>query len=430
MRLAQSWIRSISARAMSTGDDETSGMITDATYAAHEILADARDIDGMESDPAVRKRMYNRQKLRDMRREQRGELGRLHAEVQECTRRILEHPRLLPWKEVADELRQDLGVAQVRNQDLKQAAARLRHVLQVLVPWTQAMPCGVVRFLHLYLPVRLTCTRKASLLPHQSDWRHNALLGATGDVRGLSYKWITERLYHNTDMALAQYERGNEGMVSLVESRDDAMSYVVIRDQRIVSASLAQVTEAHRRIYCRVPLTTRLDHKVIVDAFGDEEENIVHRFVGAGEPSEVSRLFEGETRSVLVATNIGVDDSSENAAVVGDGPRRHNTQQGWIVNDRLSDNVTRVREFWTLGFPALPSLQAYAVAMGMDPHGMEIDDVYAAYTRRQESALREMLQHCRGLFYDALRGVQADQPHPSPNLASFYAILPVVTRRS
>ncbi|KAF0690752.1 Aste57867_17871 [Aphanomyces stellatus] len=367
-----------------------SSMISDATYATREILVDARDIDAEEVDPKVRKRLYNRQKLRDVRRQEKEELTRLRAEVQACTERVLAHPRLLPWKDIADELRQGLIATNVRNQDLKQAAARLWRILQVLVPWTQTMPSAAV----------------ASLLPHQSDWRQHALLGATGDVRVMSYKWITERLYHNTAMALAQYERGDEGLVSLVECRDDAMAYVVIRDPRVCSATLEDVTEAQRRIYCKLPPSNRLDHEFLEAAFGANAD-IVHTFSGDGELSGVARLFVDETRSVLVTTHVAVDASTR-----GHVPANDNTVEGWIVNDRLSETLTRVREYWVMGFPALASRDAYAAVMHVDVSTLQTktdDDIYQTYSRLMRQAVAGQLQHCRAMFYETLAQVQGEK---------------------
>ncbi|KAF0717869.1 hypothetical protein As57867_002038, partial [Aphanomyces stellatus] len=248
---------------------------------------------------------------------------------------------------------------------------------------------------------------KASLLPHQSDWRQHALLGATGDVRVMSYKWITERLYHNTAMALAQYERGDEGLVSLVECRDDAMAYVVIRDPRVCSATLEDVTEAQRRIYCKLPPSNRLDHEFLEAAFGTNAD-IVHVFVGEGEPSGVSRLFVDETRSVLVTTHVTVDASTTGAHLSANG----NTLEGWIVNDRLSETLTRVREYWVMGFPTLASREAYAAAMHVDESTLQTktdDQVYRAYMWHMRQATAAQMRHCRANFYETLAQVQHER---------------------
>ncbi|ETW03063.1 hypothetical protein, variant [Aphanomyces invadans] len=314
--------------------------IDSVAYSAREILADARDIDAAEYDPSTRKRLHNRQRLRDARRREKDEMRTLQHQVHQLAQHLLGQSKPLPWHEVARALEIDAVASQEQNRTLKQQLCRVQNVVAMLLSWGS---------------IEVGFPSSIALLP-SGGWKESALLGFDGDARITSIKWLTERMYHNIEAALTQCSNVVGSTSSLIECTD-SMVYMAARIHRVVPAPLATVPATFCRIYMALQRKEPLDASLLHESFGT---SIALLDAGNGDPMELCRVFSETDRSILVSTYVAHDDMRPQFETNG------STMHGWIVNQQLNDTFTRVREFWLIGYPLPTSHEEYARELGVD----------------------------------------------------------------
>ncbi|KAF0750571.1 hypothetical protein AaE_006664, partial [Aphanomyces astaci] len=143
------------------------------------------------ADKKLKKREYMRNIMRFYREEKRDELDALKAQVaalqSEYKSRLRASKRdlLLPWRQVAIALRDDLRDIQNERASLRAKAAALASLIRTSKGWVST---NLVRR-------RFCHTSMHAITP---TWR-NVTLERDEQARELGKAWITKQMYHNTD---------------------------------------------------------------------------------------------------------------------------------------------------------------------------------------------------------------------------------------
>ncbi|RHY23155.1 hypothetical protein DYB25_008829 [Aphanomyces astaci] len=204
--------------------------------------ADALDVMMLESaDKKLKKREYMRNIMRFYREEKRDELDALKAQVaalqSEYKSRLRASKRdlLLPWRQVAIALRDDLRDIQNERASLRAKAAALASLIRTSKGW-----------------VSTNLTSMHAITP---TWR-NVTLERDEQARELGKAWITKQMYHNTDRMFGQYAypavtSSDEFFDIGVDNTDVSFQYHH-RRQYAVDVPMECVLDAYKRHLCAV----------------------------------------------------------------------------------------------------------------------------------------------------------------------------------
>ncbi|KAF0698571.1 Aste57867_10801 [Aphanomyces stellatus] len=339
----------------------------------------------MDKESLARK--LHRERARENRRIQQEHFAHLRAKVDDLTRVLATKTSPLPWQDVAVALADGAIEAKLTNKELKRRVCEGEKLVRILAAWTASSPTDVV--------------------PHFADWRQHALLH-TGETRVQSFAWLTERMFHNTDQALAQSDRFAESasIATLIEPRDNlGCAHVVLRSNHVVHATVAECTDTQRRIYFD-DWPTRTHH------ISKDQESLGPSFRGdalyvhfeAFNGGAIYRLFESPTRTVVV-TNTIVHDSARSTPFNDEG-----VMLGWIVIDRIDDQTTRVVDFTVVTLRPLAHRASYAEYLaGVNVDVMDEQACFEAFKQFAVSAYEENHWICERLFFETLAKVQQEK---------------------
>ncbi|KAF0683442.1 Aste57867_24476 [Aphanomyces stellatus] len=323
-----------------------------------------------------RVRRQNQERSREARRVNREHLMYLREKVADLTRQLQTRTKMLPWKDIADALGTAVVEAKTSSHAMRRKIQETERLLLILAPWSQ----------DTWMPEAI---REKNKLLRAAGWRDHALLGH-GDGRLMSYQWLTERLYQNTDLAMAQCH--NTPSMSVVVSCDDNVVTSVVRSHYLIHGRKDRVTDAIDRTRKLADVNTSdayFDQELLRHAFGND---LFHVNFGDGQTS-IYRHFCTPTRSVVVSVAVTYD---------ADRPelyRRERCIQGWRVVDQVDENVCRVLRFASLSLPTTISVDECAQIMGLP-----VTDI----AHLDDSARLEALMRQRREMYEASERTSAE----------------------
>ncbi|KAF0682343.1 Aste57867_25526 [Aphanomyces stellatus] len=323
-----------------------------------------------------RKRVW----ARDYRRVQNEHRAYLKAKLADLTRVLATKTQPLPWQEITLALQEDSVEAHRTNKQLKHQVREGERLLRRLQTW-------------------ISSHEVRSLAPQYIDWRQHAVLCDSGEARLLNLAWLTERMYHNANMALAQHERFGSTKACLIEA-NDILAYVVRRSESVVHATLAECTQTNRKMYFQdlgAKNQAPLEKENLARAFGDD---ILYAHRAKNDSACLYRLFQTPKRSVLVSSTVHHDGALPtplNEIL----PWLH-----WIVMDEIDASTTRITKLIVATLRPLESAAQYSQWFGMNVDELCDDDRFDAHKRIVVESLEKSHWTSERTFFETLATLQ------------------------
>ncbi|OQR97410.1 hypothetical protein THRCLA_06970 [Thraustotheca clavata] len=373
-----------------------SGRIDEVEYSSREILFDAAKSVVIDGQVCLDKNTQQRQRLRDFRRREKQQIHDLRQQVDYLTRRIHAFgTKPLPWNDIALALQEPLRESLAINSKLNQLVLRYRKLAMTL---------------HEYAYNTLPPPSINHFLPHYTDASNHVLL-SDPLLRLQGFQWLTERLFHNTSSAL--HHCGTKPSTVGIMYMDSSISYLYLQNYRVVNATLAQVTEAQRRIYIDNTYPgaqgTLLDTEITSQAF--DPTNFAYFDLDYTPQRHLHRIFVQDTRSVLVGLTIAKDEAQPGS------PCYKSTEYGWSIAEFLTPTTTQVMEFWITTLHTPQTKSEYSKELKTPFEMLENESEIALQDRFYEHhqvEWRALAAHCSQLFDDTL-----NQVHVLPHLTSW-----------
>ncbi|KDO24064.1 hypothetical protein SPRG_10851 [Saprolegnia parasitica CBS 223.65] len=252
----------------------------------------------------------------------------------------------LPWEDVAQALKDDMLDKVRDNRSLKQAIARNKRLLPLLQQWVQ-----------LWQPARTIGARE--------NWRHSHLLAGDEAFRQAAYDWVLHQVYYHTPAAMASavYPINDPApfIDVAVHCDDDDLFSVGVATQMILPYPLPDVargywaaeqtftqafaasSDFHNKGACKY-LAADADVLYIREELGSTDQRISDNVL-------MGRFHDGDKRTTMVLRTVLHDDvyPSQSASTWN-----VDTKQ-WVVAERLDENTTRVRTYYTVDHPSTAS---------------------------------------------------------------------------
>ncbi|KAF0698583.1 Aste57867_10813 [Aphanomyces stellatus] len=288
--------------------------------------------DNHVEDKVARKHLLNRAWSRENHRRKKLHAQYLREKVVELTRQLEANQPTsccLPWPDVAAALR-----------DAAADATRTKDTLQRGIQQNERLLCVMWQYCQGASPAAITSGGGGGILS-TLHWRDFALFGDSGAARVASYTWLTERLYHNTELAMSYCP--NDVASLEVTGHDGGALFAMKRKHMLVHASLSDCVHVIQSMHCPHP---QRDAELLAEAFGD---TVAHLDIRAS--SFVKRRFVSDTRAVFVQCEL----SHDAARPAYQGETR---STAWIVVDQLETGLCRVRDFRTMSQPTASFLKS------------------------------------------------------------------------
>ncbi|CAK4076020.1 unnamed protein product [Aphanomyces euteiches] len=320
-------------------------------------------------------RQSNKERARENRRLRREEFIYLRNRVAELSRQLHSQTKMLPWEEVALALKTDTSTAHETNRTLRRDIKKAKDLLEFLV-----------------MTVCNTMSRlpQASSLVQGSGWADHNLLGVEGEARTASYRWLLDRLFHNTDLAYAQCPNTPSALIDV--NFDGHFVTSTIRSHYIIPAPMDQAARTIQSLYkwdffvgSHLPIRS-YDSELLQESFGPNTFHVDYQV----KSTILESCRVSPTRIVFSRCNVNFDAANPHLE------RQNVCVHEWRILEPMSAFTCRLVYFRLVTFPLTITNEECAFFMGENVHTVNqwtdterLDEIlknrYKFYSFREQS---------------------------------------------